>query len=61
MRFGFALPQCGTVAGPDAITAVAQRAESVGFDSLWVFDRILSPVDPRVPYPALPVKARRRG
>ncbi len=59
MRLGFALPQCGTAAGPDSITAVAQRAESVGFDSLWVFDRTLSPVNPRAPYPALPVKARR--
>jgi alkanesulfonate monooxygenase SsuD/methylene tetrahydromethanopterin reductase-like flavin-dependent oxidoreductase (luciferase family) len=46
MRLGFALPQCGSAARPDAITTVAQRAEAVGFDSLWVFDRTLSPVNP---------------
>ena len=36
MRLGFALPQIGSVAGPDSILAVAQRAENLGFDSLWV-------------------------
>jgi probable F420-dependent oxidoreductase len=52
MRLGFALPQIGPVAGPDALVAVAQRAEALGFDSLWVLDRILYPVNPRTPYPA---------
>lgn len=63
MRLGFALPQIGSVAGPDSLVAVAQRAENLGFDSLWVLDRILSPVNPRAPYPAgdgsLPLKYRR--
>jgi probable F420-dependent oxidoreductase len=52
MRLGFALPQNGPVAGPDALVKVAHRAEALGFDSLWVLDRILYPVNPRVPYPA---------
>ncbi len=52
MRLGFALPQIGPVAGPDALVAVAQRAEALGFDSLWVLDRVLYPVNPRTPYPA---------
>ena len=60
MRFGFALPQVGSGAGPDALVMVAKRAEELGFDSLWVLDRILWPVNPRVPYPigdgSLPVK-----
>ena len=60
MRFGFALPQVGSAAGPDALVMVAKRAEELGFDSLWVLDRILWPVNPRVPYPigdgSLPVK-----
>ena len=60
MRFGFALPQVGSAAGPDALVMVAKRAEDLGFDSLWVLDRILWPVNPRVPYPIgdgfLPVK-----
>jgi len=52
MRLGFALPQIGPVAGPDALVTVAQRAEALGFDSLWVLDRMLCPVNPRTPYPA---------
>ena len=60
MRFGFALPQVGSAVGPEALVTVAKRAEDLGFDSLWVLDRILWPVNPRAPYPigdgSLPVK-----
>ena len=60
MRFGFALPQVGSIAGPEALVMVAKRAEDLGFDSLWVLDRILWPVSPRAPYPigdgSLPVQ-----
>ena len=60
MRFGFALPQVGSSVGPEALVTVAKRAEDLGFDSLWVLDRILWPVNPRAPYPigdgSLPVK-----
>jgi probable F420-dependent oxidoreductase len=39
---------------------VAKRAEVLGFDSLWVLDRLLWPVSPRAPYPtgdgSLPVQ-----
>ena len=63
MRLGFALPQMGPLAGPDSIVAVAQGAEGLGFDSLWVLDRILYPVNPRTPYPvgdgSLPVQYKR--
>src|SRR5215475_10288613 len=41
----------GAIAGPDAITKVARRAEELGFDSLWVLDRLLYPVNPQAPYP----------
>jgi probable F420-dependent oxidoreductase len=51
MRFGFALPQISSIAGPEALVMVAKRAEDLGFDSLWVLDRILWPVSPRAPYP----------
>src|ERR1041384_7346292 len=51
MRFGFALPQIGSLVGPEALVMVAKRAEDLGFDSLWVLDRILWPVNPRAPYP----------
>ena len=60
MRFGFALPQVGLGVGPEALITVAKRAEDLGFDSFWVLDRILWPVNPREPYPigdgSLPVK-----
>ena len=60
MRFGFALPQVGSIAGPESLVRVAKRAEDLGFDSLWVLDRILWPVSPRAPYPigdgSLPVQ-----
>src|ERR1044071_9529447 len=51
MRFGFALRQIGSLVGPEALVTVAKRAEDLGFDSLWVLDRILWPVHPRAPYP----------
>jgi probable F420-dependent oxidoreductase len=51
MRLGFALPQVGSNAGPDSLVQVARRAEELGFDNLWVLDRILFPVNPRLPYP----------
>jgi probable F420-dependent oxidoreductase len=60
MRFGFALPQIGSLTGPEAVVMIAKRAEELGFDSLWVLDRILWPVNPRAPYPigdgSLPVQ-----
>ena len=63
MRLGFALPQVGPVAGPDSIIAVAKRVEELGFDSLWVLDRILFPVNPRSAYTvgdgSLPEKYKR--
>jgi probable F420-dependent oxidoreductase len=54
MRLGFCLPQYGPDAGPEALVAVAQRAETLGFESLWVSERLLWPLDPRTPYPASP-------
>jgi probable F420-dependent oxidoreductase len=52
MRLGFGLPQTGQAAGPAAVSKIARRAEELGFNSLWVFDRLLYPVKPQVPYPA---------
>jgi probable F420-dependent oxidoreductase len=33
---------------------MAQKAEKEGFDSLWVFERLLWPINPQTPYPATP-------
>jgi probable F420-dependent oxidoreductase len=50
MRLGFALPQIGPWAGAEALTRAATAAEQLGYDSLWVLERTLVPVEPRVPY-----------
>ncbi len=52
MRTGYALPQVGPVAGPEALARVARAAEDSGYDSLWVLDRLLYPTEPRSAYPA---------
>ena len=41
MRLGFALPQIGPHTGSEALITVAKGAEELGFDTLWVLDRIL--------------------
>jgi probable F420-dependent oxidoreductase len=53
MRVGFALPQSGA-GTPELFLEVARRVEALGFDSLWVYDRLLHPVAPRAPYPGTP-------
>ena len=54
MKLGFALPNIGPVSTVDAVSKVAQRAEALGYDSLWTIERLLWPVKPQSPYPATP-------
>ena len=54
MRIGFNLPHGGPAASPEALVRVAKRAEELGYDSLWVWERVLYPVDPQTPYMATP-------
>jgi len=54
MRLGFCLPQIGPIAGAEALASVAERAEALGFESLWVSERLLWPVAPKTPYPGSP-------
>jgi probable F420-dependent oxidoreductase len=42
---GFALPTSGSWATPDNVEHIADRAEDLGYRSLWTFQRLLSPVD----------------
>jgi len=52
MRLGFNLPTFGKAAAePGGIARYARAAEQAGAASLWVGDRLLSPVSPVVPYP----------
>lgn len=41
MKFGVRLPNSGPLAKPKNITRVAEEAERLGFDSVWVHDHIL--------------------
>lgn len=52
MRFGFALPNIGPIATADNIRTIAQKAEGLGYSSLWTIERVLYPVKPQTPYPA---------
>jgi probable F420-dependent oxidoreductase len=42
------------VGSVDAVSQVAQRAEALGYDSLWTIERLLWPVKPQTPYPVTP-------
>ena len=53
MRLGIHLPQYGRAASPDAIRAVAQRAEALGLADLWVSDHVIQPADQGYPSPYL--------
>ena len=45
MRVGVGLPVSGGWATPEAMVRVATRAEELGYDSVWSFQRLLHPVD----------------
>ncbi|MQA94725.1 MAG: TIGR03619 family F420-dependent LLM class oxidoreductase [Streptosporangiales bacterium] len=49
MKIGFALPQAGPWATPDAQFTVARRAEELGYHSLWTFQRLLYVEDGTMP------------
>jgi len=54
LKIGFSLPHMGSVASAENIAKAARFAETEGFDSLWVIDRILWPAEPQTPYPPSP-------
>jgi probable F420-dependent oxidoreductase len=51
MQLGLCLPQLGPTAEGAKVAEVARRAEEVGYDSLWVGDRLLTPDTPQDLYP----------
>jgi probable F420-dependent oxidoreductase len=51
VRFGITLPQFGPVVEPGLIANFAREAEQSGYQSLWVGDRVLAPLQPSQPYP----------
>jgi probable F420-dependent oxidoreductase len=54
MKIGCTLPQCGTLATRENLIRVARRAEELGYDSVWVLERLLWPINPRDAYPPSP-------
>ena len=54
MKTGLTLPQYGPHATKENIIQLATMAEQERFDSLWVFERLLWPLNPQTPYPGSP-------
>ncbi|MEU8817288.1 LLM class F420-dependent oxidoreductase [Actinoplanes sp. NPDC048796] len=50
MKLGVNLPQTTTYDLAHDVTAFAREAEQIGFDSLWAYDRVLTPEDQTGPH-----------
>jgi probable F420-dependent oxidoreductase len=51
MRYGFYLPTRGGCATPDALEAIVERGEALGFHSVMIADHVVFPTDIRSRYP----------
>ena len=49
--FGCSVPSRGPMAGPENLRTLAQRAEDLGFDSVWVSDHVILPREVASFYP----------
>jgi probable F420-dependent oxidoreductase len=54
MKVGILLPQTGDLATSENTLYIGKEAEKEGFDSVWVFERLLWPVKPQTPYGGVP-------
>ncbi len=54
MKLGIALPQLGNWATPENIITISQKAEELGYNSVWVQERLLYPLSPKNAYPVTP-------
>jgi probable F420-dependent oxidoreductase len=54
MKAGILLPQTGEKVKKDDVLYVAKEAEKYGLDSVWVFERLVSALNPQTPYPGTP-------
>jgi probable F420-dependent oxidoreductase len=50
MKLGFNVPNLGPAASPENVIKVAQKAEELGYDSIWTTERLLVPVNPSTGY-----------
>ncbi len=46
VKLGVHLPVAGKAASPQAIAQVAEEAERIGLDSVWVWERLMRPTEP---------------
>ena len=51
MKMGLVVPQFGINATKENLIDFIQLAEKEGFESLWVYDRMLYAINPQQPYP----------
>jgi probable F420-dependent oxidoreductase len=56
MKVGLVVPQFGINATKENLINFVQIAEKEGFESLWVYDRMLYAINPQQPYPGTPNK-----
>src|ERR671937_2772780 len=54
MKVGMLLPSAGQQATRENLVQAAKQAEEERFDSLWVWERLISPLKPQTPYPLTP-------
>jgi probable F420-dependent oxidoreductase len=58
MDLGLGLAQYGPFATLDSVVKIAKGAEELGYDGLWVGDRLLTPLAPKDRYPGGEIPAR---
>ena len=51
MKFALHAVGCGSTARPEVLGEVARKAESLGFESVWIPEHLLVPLEMRTPYP----------
>jgi len=54
LKLGFALPVSGLAATGEGIARVARRAEELGYESLWTWERLIVPLAPQTGYIGTP-------
>jgi len=58
MKIGVSVPQFGINSTKENLLQFIQCAEKANFESLWVIDRMLYPINPKQPYPGTPNKKK---
>ena len=61
MKLGFAIPSVGPAVNSAAgLSAFCRALEGLGYDTLWVADRLVTPVYMQATYPGNSSPTRRR-